>query len=147
MAAVGPTARRRGVLRVVALLLSATAAVAGAGCTTLSVAPGEQARTTAGEVRMDGRSRGCLVVAEHRFRRDERGHLAAFVEFRNVAGRPYTAMVRVMFADRYGRLEKRAYATQEHCFSSGSDPIEWTSDTPDAETYVIEVWAPPFLFW
>jgi len=140
---------RRAWLLGVALL---PALVALAGCARwqkveLRLAPGTRARSELGQVRMDERTSDVLVVAAHRVRRDASGRLAVRVEFQNISDALYAARVRVEFVDAQGMLEKGAFDVDLRKFPPGTTTMDWTSSTPDAATYSVEVWSGSAVPW
>lgn len=130
----------------VAVLLALYAGGVG-GCALFCPDPGPHVRTGAGEVKMDWRTCRNLRVLEHACRRGRHGRLAVLVAFQNRSDDPYVAKLRVKFADAHGMLEKQSYETSVYRFPPGNTPLEWTSSTPDAESYVVEVWSGRFLQW
>lgn len=136
-------------------MLAATALMASAwtaGCAllkepALKSAPGEHAETTCGRVMLDGRTSGRLLLTEHTWRRDTSGRLVVAGRFQNDSGKAYKARLRVAFADAEGRWEKGSYSSHPQVFPSGLTAIEWTSSTPAAATYTVEVWSDSLLPW
>ncbi len=89
---------------------------------------------------MDAATAKVLVVTEHTCARDSAGHLVVHAEFRNILDAAYSARVRVQFADGQGMLEKGAFNTSLRRFPPGTASADWESRTPDAVSYVIEIW-------
>ena len=88
-------------------------------------------------------------MVAHTIRRDTLNHLVVRVQFRNMSDSPYVAVVRVEFADAKGKLEEGAKREDRQEFPPGeSAPIEWTSRSDAAVSYVVDVrsggWFP---FW
>jgi len=113
----------------------------------LQSAPGPHARTDTGEVKMDAATSIVLAVTEHRARRDSEGRLVVRVEFQNVSDSAYAAKVRAEFADAQGLLEKGAFDDDLRQFPPGTTSVEWRSSTPEAVSYVIEVWSGGAVPW
>jgi hypothetical protein len=113
----------------------------------LRPAPGTGARTELGEVRMDEPSSRILAVTEHRAHRDSQGRLAVHVEFQNTSDVLYPARVRAEFVDAQGMLEKGAFDVDLRQFLPGTTSMEWTSSTPDAVRYTVELWSGSSLPW
>ncbi len=130
-----------------ALTMLAVGAGGAGGCALLAPQPGPQVRTAAGEVRMDWRSRRNLRVLQHRYWRQARGHLAVAVEFENFSAEVYVADLQVRFSDAHGVLDRWSQQTQERRFPPGRTALEWTSYTPEAAGYVVEVRSARLLQW
>jgi hypothetical protein len=125
----------RALLPAVCALLACSAA----GCESLTTPDEPQFRTDAGRIEMDLRSRRRLEVSEHSSRRDDRGHLVARITFNNTSDKDYVANIRVRFIKAAGLMERRAYDTDMHRMPPGLYAAEWTSYTPDAVSYVVEL--------
>jgi hypothetical protein len=110
-----------------------------AGCESLSTPDEPEFRTDAGRIEMDVRSRRRLEVSEHSSRRDDDGHLVVRITFNNTSDKDYVANIRVRFTKADGLMERRAYDTDMHQIPPGLYAAEWTSYTPDAASYVVEV--------
>ncbi len=127
--------------RVSLLVLTTLVACSCWGAATLEPAPGAHARTELGEIRMDAATAKALVVTEHTCARDATGRLVVHAEFRNILDEPCPARIRVQFTDGQGMLEKGAFSTSLRQFPPGTASADWASRTPDAVSYVVEVWA------
>ena len=57
----------------------------------------------------------------------------------NRSSKPYKARVRAAFFDEKGLAERDSFRWDIQEFSPGGQAIEWTSHTPDAVRYLIEV--------
>jgi hypothetical protein len=133
--------------RIAALACLVTcAALAAQGCNTMAPA-GAQARTEAGLVEMDWRTRRNLELAEHTFRRDRFGHLVAAVRLVNVSGEPYYACLCVDFRDGVGAYERCAHQNDTEKLPPGPTSIEWTSYNDSAASYVIRIRSAHFWQW
>ncbi len=112
----------------------------GTGCAvlgphTVAKHPGEF-----GAVRVLGRrARRRIKVLEQGAHRDAEGRLVARVRWLNTADKPYKAQIRRAFYDEKGMLERRSFMWDLHTFDAGENVIEWTSYTPEAVRYLIEV--------
>ncbi len=125
-----------------------TAAAAG-GCSTFCPAPSSPAKAGPGQVRIHWPACRSLQVVAHTVRRDTMNHLVVRVQFRNTSDSPYVAAIRVEFADAHGKLEEGAKRADRQEFPPGkSAPVEWTSRSDTAVSYVVDVrsggWFP---FW
>ena len=128
-------------------MLAVLAAGGGGGCASLAPAPEPLSVQATGRVQMDWRTLRNLRLLRHESRRDVRGHMVVLLELQNTSEEDFDARVRVKFADAAGRLEKWAYDTDERSFGPGRTQIEWTSSTPAARSYVVEMWGAKFWRW
>ncbi len=129
-----------------ALALIALAGGAG-GCALFGPLAGPLAQTQSGRVEMDWPSHRRLRIVEHRHRRDRRGHLVVLLVLRNHAEDLYEADLRVAFADQDGIQEEDAHRTIRQEFPPGDTRLEWTSATPEAASYRVEVRGTGLLPW
>jgi len=125
-----------------ASLLACLCLVLG-GCVTapLSVAG------ASGSVKLEGSARRTLRVLSQQCERDSSGRLVVLVRFANTSSRPLKARLRVKFRMRDGLWEKGSYDMRETEIPAGESAFEWSSYTPEAASYEIEVYAAKFAFW
>ncbi|KPK65530.1 MAG: hypothetical protein AMK73_02725 [Planctomycetes bacterium SM23_32] len=117
------------------------------GCAALAPELGPQARTTAGHVDMDWASRRALRLLSHDFRRGPTGRLIVRVGVRNDSDSVFIAKLRVRFADEAGLFEKGSHETHVHHFPVGATSLEWTSATPAAQRYEVQVLSARWFQW
>ena len=122
--------------------------VAAGGCSAFCPAPSPLAKAGPGEVRVHWPACRTLEVAAHTCRRDEANRLVVRVQLRNTSASPYLAAIRVEFADSEGRLEEGAEKEDRQEFPPGeSAPIEWTSRSDAAVSYVVHVMSGSWFPW
>jgi len=140
--------RRRLVSLKLGLAVVVVALVCG-GCGVLAPRLPEYARHSRGEVRMNLQARKHLSLQEHTWRRDERGHLVACVRLRNISEDPFEAAMRVTFVTEDGTPEREARRVDRQQFPGFRQVVglEWTSDTPEAARYVVEIDGTGLLPW
>ncbi|MFW6119116.1 MAG: hypothetical protein ACOC7S_02130 [Planctomycetota bacterium] len=120
-----------------------------AGCGLFATPLPDYARHSRGVVRMNPQARNHLALLEHTWRRDERGHLVACIRLRNIADDPFEAAMRVTFFTEDGTPEKEVTRTDRQQFPGFGQIVglEWTSDTPEAARYVVEIDGTGLLPW
>ena len=128
-------------MRTLALCIGiAIAAVTAGGCSVFCPAPSPLARVGPGEVRLHWPACRTLTVAEQTCRRDALNHMVVRVRLRNLSTSPYLASIRVEFADEEGTTEEGSERADSQEFAPGtSAPIEWTSRSDSAVSYVVDV--------
>jgi len=80
-----------------------------------------------------------IQVLGEEVKRDQEGRLVLKVQWLNVTDMPYKAQLRVTFSDIELRRERDSYLWDLQTFRPGEQAIEWTSNTPDAVRYRVEV--------
>ena len=111
-----------------------------AGCSLLVTQQSIQRSTPFGVVVLtDHATCKRVEVQEQQVNRDREGRLVVKVHWLNVSEKPYKAQVRVAFQDIEGALERGAYDWDIQQFHPGEQTVEWTSYTPDAVRYRIEL--------
>jgi len=142
--------RARRPVRTIALwMVIVLTALAAGGCSIFCPAPLPLAKVGPGQVRMHWPACRTLEVVAHTCRRDEGNRLVVRVRLRNTSDSPYLAVIRVAFADKEGKLEEGAEREDRQEFPPGeSAPIEWTSRSDTAKSYVVHVMSGGwFPFW
>ena len=134
-------------LRAPARGLAALLGVLMLGCAVVRAGMRPVATTTAGRIEMDAASARRLRVVAHSHRRDGQGRLVVSATLRNASEGVFEANVRVKFAGADGLLERNSLDTVAQDFPAGDTALEWTSATPEARSYVVEVRSPRWLPW
>jgi hypothetical protein len=131
----------RAAMRTVALIMCIVAANAAAGgCSAFCPAPSPLVKAGPGEVRIRWPACRTLQLVAHTCRRDEANRLVVRVQLRNTSEVPFPAVIRVEFADKDGKLENGAERADRQEFRPGEGPpIEWTSRSDTAMSYVVDV--------
>ena len=111
------------------------------GCLGLCPERSASVATTLGRVeQLDCATRRRLRFVGQQVGRDRAGHLVARATTRNVAEKDYVARIRVTFFDSRGRPEQAVTGWDKQAFRAHRDTtLEWTSATPEAQRYLIEV--------
>jgi len=115
--------------------------LAVAGCRTLYPERSPSTQTPQGRVeQLDCATRRRLRVLGQVVTRDGAGHLVVTVTWLNTSRRTYTANVRITFYNAEGKPEHPPARWDIQRFPAKSKaPVEWTSATPAARTYLIEL--------
>jgi len=122
----------------IVIALSGLAALTG--CAMFRPRPTAAEITQCGKIVIrDRASRRHLDVVSQTVKRPSHRHLVVGVTWELEGDEPYVAQVRVSFYDEQDLLEVGSYEWNGHTFMRGRQYLEWTSATPDAVRYIIEV--------
>lgn len=131
--------------RAMAALLAACAMLTG--CAVLCPAGGRTAAGTAGKtLQAYPACRWLKVMRQHAERRPD-GRLKVTVEWDNTADEPYPVRVRAVFLKDDGSREEGAAWAELRFQPGGGNVMEFTSSTPEAARYRIEVQSASGSLW
>ena len=134
-------------LRAPAWGLAALLSVVMLGCAVVRGGMRPVVSTAAGRLEMDAASARRLQVITHGHRRDGQGRLVVSATLRNASEDVFKAKVKVKFASADGLLERNSFDTVTESLAAGETTFEWTSATPDAQSYVVELRSPRWFQW